>query len=121
MTNTEEMIEWLDGLIELYGQQVSEWEDGFAPECLEKTKRQLFMQNAIRDFIRLHSWQPIETAPKNGARVLLFTEYGPSCGHFDGTWHVHSVCYTPVVPTHWMPLPPKPDKAMIEAAEVKDE
>ncbi len=62
-------------------------------------------------------WLPIESAPK-GEHVLLFY---PSimlrgCGYgedvtvgwlVDGKWDVFSK-YSPIEPTHWMPLPAAP-------------
>lgn len=64
-------------------------------------------------------WQPIETAPKDGTRVLLFVPpYGPSTGHYEparvnwgpnaSLWVSHSVLNKEAAPTHWMPLPTPP-------------
>lgn len=63
-------------------------------------------------------WQPIETAPKDGTRVLLFVPpYGASTGHYRAqhnwgetasNWYAHSVLNKEAEPTHWMPLPPPP-------------
>jgi FtsZ-binding cell division protein ZapB len=59
-------------------------------------------------------WRPIETAPKDETRVLLFVPpYGPTTGHrgsVSGAWRCHSVLNQEVQPTHWMPLPPPPEK-----------
>lgn len=67
-------------------------------------------------------WQPIETAPKDGTRVLLFTTHIPNdyynesfigvqigrwdCGHMSDGWEFENIGE----PTHWMPLPPPPEQ-----------
>lgn len=82
-------------------------------------------------------WQPIETAPKDGTSVLLYTKYGMCEGWFlKGEWSEDTpispaeysgdvwVCYDDEFTievelgpdgfeshwpaTHWMPLPPPP-------------
>ncbi len=61
-------------------------------------------------------WEPIDTAPKDGTRVILFY---PAQGGFSdmGRWNVPSSHYLPHwnngrlnihEPSHWMPLPPAP-------------
>ena len=60
-------------------------------------------------------WQPIETAPKDGAEALV---WGPKqdCAYLavwnDGWWvvDVHPDPWTELLssPTHWMPLPAPP-------------
>jgi hypothetical protein len=64
-------------------------------------------------------WQPIETAPRDGRRVLLFVPpYGPSTGHYRddhnwgesaSSWFAHSVLNKEAEPTHWQPLPSPPE------------
>jgi hypothetical protein len=59
----------------------------------------------------MSDWQPIETAPKDGTRVLIYepnTEEGGSVllGKYeDGQWHDLDFNRNP---THWMPLPEPP-------------
>ena len=59
-------------------------------------------------------WQPIETAPKDNTKVLLFVPvFGPSIGYFDAhgpdnLWCVRGIVNRGVQPTHWMPLPEPP-------------
>lgn len=86
---------------------------------------------ALREAGALHEWRPIEEAPKDGERVLLWVEphedhWGTqkACavignwvvwpdrerrtGMRDGwSWYGPAQCY----PTHWMPLPTPPGEA----------
>jgi hypothetical protein len=56
------------------------------------------------------NWQPIETAPKDGTRVLLCV-VGPWTADAREYYHLASWCvdyWQPFIPnnwTHWMPLP----------------
>lgn len=57
-------------------------------------------------------WQPIETAPKDGTRVLLVINHGEWgdavwTGLWADGWMV-SYGKAQANPTHWMPLPPPP-------------
>jgi hypothetical protein len=65
-----------------------------------------------------HTWQPIETAPKDGTRLLLC--HATSAMHANalpvltGHWSLLSDCWFSTItddrvnPTHWMPLPAAP-------------
>ena len=58
-------------------------------------------------------WKPIESAPKDGTRVLLWNEKftAPCSGQFYGfdDWKMDSdIPPFAFQPTHWMPLPPAP-------------
>lgn len=75
------------------------------------------------------AWQPIDTAPKDGTRVLLFVEKRVEIGRFVDSatleygvetsrvqeWHIMMGFPTirllgdpTATPTHWMPLPSAP-------------
>lgn len=67
-------------------------------------------------------WRPIETAPKDGTRVILLDGGHPTVGGFEVIeryrhgelesrleyWLVPGWGTASVEPTHWMPLPPLP-------------
>ena len=72
-------------------------------------------------------WQPIETAPRDGTKIILYVEGSVVEGHFDDhygwgddteaeKWRVVSLpfhgcdcCSHPnALPTHWHPLPAPP-------------
>lgn len=57
-------------------------------------------------------WRPIDTAPLNTRRVLLFVDfYGAGSGHYsDGKWNLHFCLNKDATPTHWMELPKCPKK-----------
>ena len=70
----------------------------------------------------MSDWHPIETAPKDGRRLLMFSEdedyedcdLTPQIGLWrDGQWLI-AWDFTPMdgdvfkLPTHWMPLPEPP-------------
>lgn len=59
------------------------------------------------------AWQPMETAPRDGTRVLLFEDGGHYAGEWmaaDEYWTSYCGQYVTVSPdpTHWMPLPDAP-------------
>ena len=66
----------------------------------------------------MSEWMPIETAPKDGTDVLLFTKEGIIQGYFTYFEWDQTVVYATYdgsgcvafyrEPTHWMPLPPPP-------------
>lgn len=59
-------------------------------------------------------WQPIETAPKDGTRILVWSqEYGGRgplvLFWMDEHWREPAnLLSLRVPPTHWMPIPPPP-------------
>lgn len=57
-------------------------------------------------------WRPIETAPKDGTRLILATISDGDVDSSSGYWTDHNgggwVRFMPWQPTHWLPLPPIP-------------
>ena len=75
---------------------------------------------------KLLEWQPIETAPKDGTRLILLRGKGVVCGYWNDDkyiqksqpywshdqeriWGVRDAKTNQ--PTHWMPLPAPPSAA----------
>jgi hypothetical protein len=61
-----------------------------------------------------HEWKPIETAPKDGTRALLWIEPTEIAMPFawDGErWMGDDYPLNMAWPTHWMPLPAPPEKS----------
>ena len=62
----------------------------------------------------MNTWQPIETAPKDGSDIDLWVEYKdrgarvPNCGWYEGAWR-HNFGRLMMPATHWMPLPDPPE------------
>ena len=72
----------------------------------------------------MNEWQPIETAPKDGTKVLLFVDTGYEARIHPGKWNDDRYAKRPRPywdylyfqtmdsrdhqPTHWMPLPAPP-------------
>jgi hypothetical protein len=59
------------------------------------------------------TWQPIETAPKDGTDVLTFGLAGQVVARYeDDAWRIYNYGYEDAtvrkMPTHWRPLAPPP-------------
>ena len=68
---------------------------------------------ALRQAIELDGWRPIETAPKDGTRILAFIDWwdGPesNTGRFkNGRFWPDYRDATSKMPTHWRSLPDAP-------------
>jgi len=59
-------------------------------------------------------WRSIETAPKDGTRVLLGESNGNVCvGYYMRLfreWRATGSHYVPLRPIYWMPIKPLPEK-----------
>jgi len=71
----------------------------------------------------MNEWRPIETAPKDGAFVLVWDEGRIYVAHFRAAslvekWWV-PFDYHGVDPTHWMPLPESPIATEDSSADSK--
>ena len=67
----------------------------------------------------MSEWQPIETAPKDDTRILIYSDDGVDIGAFNIFWYPgiwlrdqtaeYDNDAAPINnPTHWMPLPDPP-------------
>ena len=90
--------------------------------ALEKDKAQIVNVEHVEQ--RIVEWQPIETAPKDGTKILVNGKFNsviawfgadPNNGNEEEEWlsgdgddFSCGYYYTPVDPTHWMPLPNPP-------------
>ena len=57
-------------------------------------------------------WQPMETAPWDGTRVLVACKHHITIGYQEGGWYSRACgangCMVRITPTHWQPLPSPP-------------
>lgn len=62
----------------------------------------------LKQLANQYTWQPIETAPKDGTTMLLWHkdfDFGTGVSYWSETYNKFLVGERPQ-PTHWMPLPP---------------
>lgn len=98
------------------------------PCCTVSAEAKQTIQHVLREY---QGWQPIETAPKDGTKVLLTngswveTARWANCDErFEGeNWQwllvdcedgYYNVTAEPNEPTHWMPLPEPPKEIQDE-------
>lgn len=96
---------------------IKDWtEEGLVPP---KNETELMCARQLDALIARCGWQPIETAPKDGAWALVYADGAINCAFVRGDGVVEDWT-TPQCPnvipeyvTHWMPLPaaPKPEDA----------
>ena len=69
----------------------------------------------VRADIAVPSWQPISTAPRDGAVVLVYqAPYVEMAVYQKDCWRIVNVFYDDIAkirPTHWMPLPLPPEES----------
>lgn len=102
--NEQELAErfpQLHKVIERLKQYIQEGHDGGAVRELEEL-------NSLFTFLSTRQLQPIETAPKDGRDVLLYTKSGLICFGFFGRSGKWCMGQDGEIPTHWMPLPEVP-------------
>ncbi len=90
----------------------------YAPDGVADLLR--LLADRIAELEAAQGWQTMDSAPKDGTRILVLTKYGPFTGHWaedvegmDGSWFVHGI--TEAVQqseaTHWLPLPTPPEES----------
>lgn len=86
--------------------------DGGDWQVLEATNAALASENA-----KLRHARPIATAPRDGTNILVFSSngwrqaYAHQSGAHEPEWFDDWGDILPEEPTHWMPLPDKPEGA----------
>ena len=90
----------------------------YSPHDEEVIKRKA--DELARKLVSSVGWQPIETAPKYGERIIIYDPHywddGPDGGHvgegrhlgLGDRWHFWQFPEGDANPTMWMPLPDKP-------------
>lgn len=98
-----------------------------AAESRERIPATVALQRIFDAASEDHDWQSIETAPKDGTRVILswggksingfYLDNSKTPVPWEG-WRVESmVPHPPGTPTHWQPFPPPYGAAMSERNE----
>jgi hypothetical protein len=91
---------------------MAELEHDHHAACIDIKK----LQAEIDALKAAQTWQPIETAPKDGTRILVFIDNGDDPIKTGGERDTDKACWISswsgevlYPPTHWMPLPPAPE------------
>lgn len=90
---------------------VGTWEPPILPDSWVRAIIEMEPLNA--DTLPQGGWRPIETAPKDGTRMLFrAADHEPAIGWWDyddWLWDCGiDLCPLPFAPTHWQPLPAPP-------------
>lgn len=99
---------------EPWGERWLKYEDE-AKRMISLVRKFIFPPSVESRIVELESqlagkWQPIETAPRDGTEILLYSEtYGIDVAHFHkGKWRTTAGQCDIEYPTHWLPLPAAP-------------
>ena len=80
--------------------------------CYDEARRYDETISKVRDFRRATGWQPIETAPKDGTRILAWHWHWSKQEEVIARWSddqwQNAWSELTIHPTHWMPLPEPP-------------
>lgn len=88
------------------------------PRELQRKTSLHTLKQTVDTYKATHGWQPIETAPRDGAVFLAFVPHSQVGFAFTACWNTRNrlLCmmsgddYTAEA-THWMPLPEFPENA----------
>ena len=106
-----------DQIVEFYRDQISEC-DSLSSECVDDILTYATRLEArVKELEAANAWQPIETAPRDGSRILAYQSSTGDCisecwweedlTDFWAGW-VNDFDSEPS-PTHWRPLPSPPE------------
>lgn len=84
-----------------------------APKLFNAAMKAIEAASAIPEAGNGDGWMPIETAPKDGTRILTWQPTEASApeaiNHWDGTkWIEDNGSWFVILPEFWRPLPPPP-------------
>ncbi len=100
-----------------YAGKSEQWRYGFDLACREKQAEIDALKQQNAELLAAQQWQPIESAPRDGTRILVFID-----SHFSFTtvarWDDDKDCWKSAwddqsvyAVAYWQPLPQPPEKA----------